>query len=65
MLQGWIQIAVFCLVLTACVPLLGGYMARVYTNERVLLTPVVGPRERRRFPLLRVNPRGSSGWRCT
>ncbi len=42
MLQGWIQIIVFCLVLTACVPLLGGYMARVFTNERVFLTPVSG-----------------------
>ncbi len=33
MLQGWIQIIVFCLVLTACVPLLGGYMARVFSYE--------------------------------
>jgi len=33
MLQGWIQIIVFCAVLTAIVPLLGGYMARVFTYE--------------------------------
>ena len=46
MVQGWIQIIVFCPVLTACVPLLGGYMARVFTNERVFLTPVLGPLER-------------------
>ena len=29
--QGWIQIIVFCAVLLAIVPLLGGYMARVFT----------------------------------
>ena len=42
MLQGWIQIIFFCAVLFAIVPLLGGYMARVFTNERVFLTPVSG-----------------------
>ena len=31
MLQGWIQIIVFAAVLFAIVPLLGGYMARVFT----------------------------------
>ena len=35
MLQGWIQIIVFCAVLIAIVPLLGGHMARVFTNERI------------------------------
>ena len=33
MLQGWIQIIVFCLVLIAIVPLLGGYMARVFSER--------------------------------
>ena len=60
----WIQIAVFCLVLTACVPLLGGYMARVYTNERVFLTPVIGPLERLLYRLLRVNTGVSQGWKA-
>jgi K+-transporting ATPase ATPase A chain len=35
MLGGWIQIIVFCAILIALVPLLGGYMARVFTSERV------------------------------
>ena len=42
-MQGWVQIVVFCAVLTAVVPFLGGYMARVFTGERVFLTPVVAP----------------------
>ncbi len=33
MIQGWIQIVVFCLVLIACVPLLGGYMAHVFNYD--------------------------------
>jgi potassium-transporting ATPase potassium-binding subunit len=63
MLQGWIQIAVFCAVLVACVPLLGGYMARVFRNERVFLSPVVGPLERLTYRALRVDPTRSQGWK--
>src|SRR6201999_145668 len=63
MVQGWIQIIVFCAVLFACVPFLGGYMARVFTNERVFLTPVVGPLERFVYRLLRVDPESSQGWK--
>jgi len=32
-MQGWAQIVVFCAVLTAIVPLLGGYMARVFAHK--------------------------------
>jgi K+-transporting ATPase ATPase A chain len=35
MLEGWIQIVVFCAVLIALVPLLGGHIARVFTSERI------------------------------
>ena len=44
--QGWIQIAFYLAVLTALVPLLGGYMARVSMGERVVLERVLGPVER-------------------
>jgi K+-transporting ATPase ATPase A chain len=63
MLQGWIQIIVFAAVLFAVVPLLGGYMARVFTNERVFLTPVVGPLERLVYRLLRVDTARSQSWK--
>ena len=43
-------------LLTALTPLLGGYMARVYTGERVFLSPVVGPLERAVYRVLRVDP---------
>src|SRR6185503_5738984 len=63
MLQGWIQIIVFAAVLFAIVPLLGGYMARVFTSERVFLTPVVGPLERLVYRILRVDTERSQGWK--
>ena len=37
--QGWLQIAIYVAVLTALTPVIGGYMARVFRGERVLLTP--------------------------
>ena len=44
--QGILQILVLLAVLTALTPLIGGYMAKVFTGRRVWLTPVLGPVER-------------------
>jgi K+-transporting ATPase ATPase A chain len=63
-LQGWVQIAIYLAVLTALTPLLGGYMARVYRGERVLLTPVCGPLERLTYRLLRVNLHVQQDWKA-
>src|ERR1700729_4641194 len=45
-ITGWLQIVVLGVVLTGLTPLLGGYMARVYQGERVLLSGVLAPFER-------------------
>src|SRR4051795_1152637 len=63
MLQGWLQIALFVAVLLALTPLIGGYMARVYGNERVLLTPVVGPLERLFHRVARTDPGRGQDWK--
>ena len=42
MAQGWLQIAIFVAVVIALTRPLGAYMARVYTGQRVFLTPVLG-----------------------
>ncbi len=63
MTQGWLQILVFGVVLTALVPLLGGYIARVFQGERVFLSPVVGPVERFSYGLLRVQPGDEQDWK--
>ena len=56
MAQGWLQIAVFVVVLVALIKPVGIYMSRVFTNQRVFLTPVVGPIERLTYRVLRVRP---------
>jgi potassium-transporting ATPase potassium-binding subunit len=56
MTQGWFQIALFLVVLIALIKPVGIYMARVFTNQRVFLTPVVGPIERVTYKVLRVKP---------
>jgi K+-transporting ATPase ATPase A chain len=62
-LQGWLQIAVFFGVLTAVTPLIGGYMARVFAGERVLLTPVLGPVERLLYRVMRTDPEREQDWK--
>src|SRR4051794_22057628 len=61
--QGWLQIAVFFALLTALTPVIGGYMARVFAGERVLLTPVLGPLERLLYRLLRTDPEREQDWK--
>jgi potassium-transporting ATPase potassium-binding subunit len=63
MLQGWLQIALFLAALIALTPLFGGYMARVFTGERVFLTPVLGPVERLFYRALRVDPSRGQDWK--
>ncbi len=63
MAQGWLQIAVFLAVLLALVKPVGIYMARVFTNQRVFLSPVVGPIERITYKALRVRPDEGQDWK--
>jgi K+-transporting ATPase ATPase A chain len=63
MAQGWLQVAIFVGVLIALTPLLGKYMARVFTGERVFLSPVLGPVERFTYRVLRVDPGEEQDWK--
>ncbi len=45
-LNGWIQIALFCVLVTALVKPFGGYMTRVFSGERTFLSPLLQPIER-------------------
>jgi potassium-transporting ATPase potassium-binding subunit len=42
---GWIQILLYCAIIVAIVPFLGGYMTRVFNGERTLLSPLLRPVE--------------------
>ncbi|HEU4398413.1 MAG TPA: potassium-transporting ATPase subunit KdpA [Actinomycetota bacterium] len=61
--QGWFQIAFYLAVLTALVPLVGGYMARVYMGRRVVLERVLGPVERLFYRAVRTNPDREQDWK--
>jgi K+-transporting ATPase ATPase A chain len=45
-LNGWLQIALFCVAVVALVKPLGAYMTRVFNGESTFLSPVLGPVER-------------------
>jgi potassium-transporting ATPase potassium-binding subunit len=62
-LGGWIELLVLVLVLTGLTPVVGGYMARVYQGDRVLLTRVLVPAERALYALLRVERESQQDWK--
>jgi potassium-transporting ATPase potassium-binding subunit len=61
--SGWATIFVFAIILTALAWPFGQYMAKVYTGQRVLLTPVVGGFERFTYRVLRVDPESPQDWK--
>jgi K+-transporting ATPase ATPase A chain len=44
-LIGWIQILIYCAIIIAITPVLGGYMTKVFNGERTFLSPVLRPVE--------------------
>ncbi len=64
MLQGWLQIVLFVVVLVALTKPVGLYMARVFSDQRVFLTPVLGPIEHFAYRALRVRPGEGQNWKA-
>src|SRR4051794_2009609 len=60
--NGLLQIAVFCVVVTATAIPLGHYMARVFTGERNLFTPVLGPLEGAIYGLSGIDAKKEQHW---
>lgn len=58
-----LQIIVYFGVLIVCVPLLGGYMAKVFSDERTLLTPILRPVEGFMYRVSGVNPAEEQTWK--
>jgi len=42
---GWVQILIYCAIIVAITPVLGGYMTRVFNGERTFLSPLLRPVE--------------------
>ena len=61
---GWLTIVLFAVVLTALALPLGSYMAKVYTGERVFLTPIFAGPERLLYRILRVDPEREQDWKA-
>jgi K+-transporting ATPase ATPase A chain len=61
--MGWVQIVVFFAIIVAITPLLGGYMARVYTGQQVFLARVLGPFERGIYRAIRADVRREQDWK--
>ncbi|MBN9049512.1 MAG: potassium-transporting ATPase subunit KdpA [Rhizobiales bacterium] len=61
-LIGWIQIALFCLIIVALAAPVGGYMTRVFNGERTFLSPVLKPVEAGLYRLAGVDESTEQHW---
>ena len=61
--NGWLQFAVFCLILLASVRPMGIYLARVLEGERTWLSPIFRPIERLLYKLCGINADKEMNWR--
>jgi len=61
--NGWLQFAIYSLVLLATVRPVGAYMARVLEGERTWLDPILRPIERLIYKLSGVNAAEEMNWR--
>ncbi len=60
--NGWLQIALYCVVVTLLVKPFGGYMTQVFTGERNVMSPVVRPLERAIYWCCGVDEKQEQHW---
>jgi K+-transporting ATPase ATPase A chain len=61
-LNGWLQIAVFFVLVLLCAKPMGSYMTRVFERRRTWLDPVLLPCERLLYKLTGVDPEQEMRW---
>jgi potassium-transporting ATPase potassium-binding subunit len=54
---GWLQIMLYCAIVVAITPALGGYMTRVFGGDHTLLSPILRPVERAIYKIAGVDER--------
>ncbi|MCD1262565.1 potassium-transporting ATPase subunit KdpA [Shinella sumterensis] len=59
---GWLQISLLFLAVLFVIKPLGLYMARVFSGERTVLSPVLGPIEEGFYRMSGVDPNKEQGW---
>jgi len=60
--NDWLLLLSFISVLSIATPLLGGWMARVFSGERHWLSPLVAPVEKLAYRLGGIDPQRSMAW---
>jgi K+-transporting ATPase ATPase A chain len=61
-LIGWFQILIYCAIIIAITPVLGGYITKVFSGERTFLSPVLHPVEAVIYKIAGVDERREQGW---
>src|SRR6202047_4897049 len=61
-LIGWFQILIYCAIIIAITPVLGGYMTKVFSGERTFLSPILHPVEVVIYKAAGVDQRREQGW---
>jgi potassium-transporting ATPase potassium-binding subunit len=61
-LNGWLQILFFLLAVFLVTPVLGGFMARVFTRQRTWIDPIIRPIERLIYRLTGVDETRDMRW---
>jgi len=59
---GWIQILLYCAIIAAITPVLGGYMTRVFNGQRTFLSPILRPVETALYAAAGVDEKREQGW---
>ncbi|MDO8979679.1 MAG: potassium-transporting ATPase subunit KdpA [Afipia sp.] len=59
---GWAQIIIFCIVLVALTPVIGGYITRVFAGERTFLSPILRPVESALYRVGGVDEKREQHW---
>jgi K+-transporting ATPase ATPase A chain len=61
-INGWLQIALFGVIIIALARPVGGYMMRVFNGDRTFLSPVLRPVERLLYGLSGVDEKDEQHW---
>jgi K+-transporting ATPase ATPase A chain len=61
-INGWVQIALFSVIVIAIAKPFGGYMTRVFAGERTVLSPVLRPLERAVYWCCGVDEKQEQHW---
>jgi len=61
-LVGWVQILLYCAIIVALTPVLGGYMTRVFNGQRTVLTPILRPVELALYRAAGIDEKREQGW---